>query len=69
LKGFEKKQRAVLQAKAYLTGNFYQLKPVQLPQGTWVHFDIEDNPLTESGQKHVYLWGFLKPGYGQTDFE
>jgi len=69
LKGFENMQRAVLQAKAYLDGNFYQTKPLTLPQGTWVHFDIEDNPLTESGQKHVYLWGFLKPGYCRSDFE
>ena len=69
LKGFEKKQRAVLQAKAYLSGDFYQLKSIDLPQGTWVHFDIEDNPLTESGLKHVYLWGFLKPGYDKSNFE
>jgi len=34
---------------------------VVLPQGQWIHFDIEDNPLTETGQKHVYLWGFLIP--------
>ncbi|MFA4994147.1 MAG: TM0106 family RecB-like putative nuclease [Bdellovibrionales bacterium] len=69
LKGLEKRQRAVLQAQAYLNGNFYQLRPLDLPQGTWVHFDIEDNPLTDSGQKHVYLWGFLKPNFGDKDFE
>lgn len=69
LKGFENKQRAVLQAKAYLSGALHQLKPIHLPQGTWVHFDIEDNPLTESGQKHVYLWGFLKPSYTLVDFD
>jgi predicted RecB family nuclease len=69
LKGFEKMQRAVLQARAYASGEYYQTGPLSLPQGTWVHFDIEDNPLTESGQKHVYLWGFLKPVYGKSDFE
>jgi uncharacterized protein len=69
LKGFEAKQRAVLQAKAYLNDEFYQLKPIQLPTGTYVHFDIEDNPLTSSGNKHVYLWGFLKPNYSKADFE
>lgn len=44
LKGFEHKQRAVLQAKSYLSGNAYQLSTVDLPKGSWVHFDIEDNP-------------------------
>ena len=40
-----------------------------MPEGTWVHFDIEDNPLAESIEKHVYLWGFLVPCYTDTDFE
>ena len=62
LKGVEKKQRAVLQAKAWQTGEYYQLHPIELPTGTWIHFDIEDNPLTSTGEKHVYLWGFLLPG-------
>ncbi|GJL73339.1 MAG: hypothetical protein NMNS01_25380 [Nitrosomonas sp.] len=69
LKGSEKKQRAVLQAKAYLTGEVFQLSPVLLPKGQWVHFDIEDNPLTGNGEKHVYLWGFLVPDYNQDNFE
>ncbi len=69
LKGHDKKQRAVLQAKAYLTGKFFQRHPISLPQGQWVHFDIEDNPLTENGEKHVYLWGFLAPDYSQDSFE
>lgn len=38
-----------------------------MPQGTWVHFDIEANPLTPSGEEHVYLWGFLKPPYNTKD--
>lgn len=61
LKGHEKKQRAVLQAKSYLTGEVFQRNPVTLPEGKWVHFDIEDNPLTGNGEKHVYLWGVLVP--------
>ncbi|GBE06995.1 PD-(D/E)XK nuclease superfamily protein [bacterium BMS3Abin11] len=69
LKGFEKKQRAVLQAKSYLTGEVFKLNPVSLPEGQWVHFDIEDNPLTGTGKKHVYLWGFLVPDYKNNNFE
>jgi len=73
LKGATIKQRAVLQAKAWLTGGQYSLAPVVLPLGQWIHFDIEDNPLTETGQKHVYLWGFLIPAQssetGQELFE
>lgn len=69
LKGYEKKQRAVLQAKSYMTGKVYKLRPVSLPEGQWVHFDIEDNPLTGSGEKHVYLWGFLVSDYGHDNFE
>ena len=69
LKGDTKKQRAVLQAKSYLTGEVFKLKPVALPEGDWVHFDIEDNPLTGSGEKHVYLWGFLVPEYNHENFE
>jgi len=69
LKGIDKKTRAVLQAKAYLTGKVFQLQPVTLPDGHWVHYDIEDNPLTSSGDKHVYLWGFLLPDYTDHDFD
>ncbi len=69
LKGSENKRRAVLQARSYLTGKVFQTTPVSLPTGQWVHFDIEDNPLTGNGQKHVYLWGFLVPGYSDNSFE
>ena len=69
LKGLEKRQRAVLQAKSYFDDSFHQLKPIVLPVGTWIHFDIETNPLTESGQEHVYLWGFLKPSYDGSCFD
>jgi uncharacterized protein len=69
LKGPEKKQRAVLQAKAWKTGEMYRLNDIVLPGGTWVHFDIEANPLTKNCEDHVYLWGFLKPGYDKNDFD
>ena len=73
LKGFDKKHRAVLQAKSYLSGEVFQLNPVDLPEGHWIHFDIEDNPLTGNGEKHVYLWGFLVPDFsgnnGHESFE
>lgn len=69
LKGFEKKQKAVLQAKSWLTGEVFKLSDFDLPEGTWIHFDVEDNPLEPSGNKHVYLWGFLKPNYGINEFE
>ena len=73
LKGFDKKNRAVLQAKSYLSGEVFKLNPVVLPDGHWIHFDIEDNPLTGDGNKHVYLWGFLvlniSGGNGDENFE
>ncbi len=69
LKGSDKKHRAVLQAKSHLSGEVFQLKPVELPKGHWIHFDIEDNPLTGNGEKHVYLWGFLVPDFSSDSDE
>ncbi|SFL20839.1 uncharacterized protein SAMN05216302_10429 [Nitrosomonas aestuarii] len=69
LKGYEKKQRAILQAQSYFSGEVHIITPVNLPDGQWVHFDIEDNPLTGTGEKHVYLWGFLVPDFSNADFE
>jgi len=68
LKG-EKKGRAVLQARAWFDGKVYQTGEVILPEGQWVHFDLEDNPLTGTGEKHVYLWGFLVSDYSDGAFE
>jgi len=64
-----RKYRAVLQAKSYLTGKLFKIKKFDLPEGTWVHFDIEVNPLTDNGIEHVYLWGFLKPSYNENAFD
>ena len=69
LKGEEKKQKAILQAQSWKTGKVYKLQDFSLPEGQWIHFDIEDNPLTASGEKHVYLWGFLVPDYSNDHFE
>ncbi|XOV85477.1 MAG: TM0106 family RecB-like putative nuclease [bacterium] len=69
LKGEDKIERAVLQAQSYLSGEVIQRSPVTLPDGQWIHFDIEDNPVTENSGKHVYLWGFLVPEYGPANFE
>ena len=41
LKGARNKLKAVLQAKSYLTHETYRIGDIQLPTGTWVHFDIE----------------------------
>ena len=69
LKGSLKKKRAVLQARSYLNNEMFNIAPINLPKGTWVHFDIEDNALTTTVDKHVYLWGFLAPVNGKNKFE
>jgi uncharacterized protein len=69
LKGIHKKYRAVLQAKAYKTDEMFTIQAPRIPEGTWVHFDIEANPLTDHGEEHVYLWGFLKPPYDASAFD
>lgn len=69
LKGYDNKLKATLQAKAYFTHQHYKIADPVLPSGTWVHFDIEDNPMTSSGEIHVYLWGLLKPPYDRESFE
>ncbi len=69
LKGHKKKHHAILQAKAYQTGEVYQLNDITLPEGTWIHFDIEDNPLTPTRERHVYLWGLLTAPYSNNDYD
>lgn len=66
-KGTAKKQRLVQQAQAYLSGELKVIAPIELPAGTWVHFDVEANPLPVTGNE-VYLWGLLEPGYNNADF-
>jgi predicted RecB family nuclease len=69
LSGIKRKQRAVVQAQSYLQNQVYQLNAIELPTGNWIHFDIEDNPLTATRERHVYLWGLLAPPYTQDDFD
>lgn len=69
LKGRERKFRAITQARAHLSGETYIVRDIDLPRGTYIHFDVESNPLTAEGVDHVYLWGFLIPGYTRNDYE
>ncbi|MDR4652505.1 MAG: TM0106 family RecB-like putative nuclease [Nitrosomonas sp.] len=69
LSGIKRKQRAVAQAQAHLQNQVIQLNAVKLPAGHWIHFDIEDNPLTGTRERHVYLWGLLAPPYTHADFD
>lgn len=69
LKGSKKKHRAILQANAFLRGELFKLGTPLLPEGAWIHFDIEDNPLAPNRERHVYLWGFLLPPYAQENFD
>ena len=54
LASLKKKQRAILQARSILNDETFQLKTITLPDGNWVHFDIEDNPLSATCDRHVY---------------
>ena len=67
LQSLEEKQRAVLQAKAYFSDQYYKMSSINIPDGTWVHFDIEGNPLNNTEKEHIYLWGFLNPPYNNID--
>lgn len=69
LSGPKRKQRAILQARSVLHDEIFRLKNVVLPEGNWIHFDIEDNPLATTLDRHVYLWGLLPPPYTQKDFD
>jgi len=69
LAGIKRKQRAVLQAQAHIQNEVFQLSGIDLPKGNWIHFDIEDNPLTATRERHVYLWGLLVPPYTPDDFD
>lgn len=65
----DRKTKAVFQAQAWKTGKITKLNDIVMPEGTWIHFDVETNPLTPDGHQQVYLWGFLKPPYRPEDFE
>ncbi|MCP5245296.1 MAG: TM0106 family RecB-like putative nuclease [Burkholderiales bacterium] len=69
LTGQKKKQRVILQARSSLHDELFQLNHIVLPEGNWIHFDIEDNPLATTCDRHVYLWGLLAPPYTQNSFD
>ncbi len=69
LSDVKRKRRAVVQARAYLQDQVFQLNNIELPEGNWIHFDIEDNPLTLTRERHAYLWGLLVPPYTHHDFD
>mgnify|MGYP006268345685 CR=1 FL=1 len=69
LNGAERKRAAILQARSLLHGEVHRLRGATLPAGTYVHFDIESDPLASLGIAETYLWGFLLPGYSAHDFE
>lgn len=64
------KERAILQAKSQLEGTATVLAEPQLPAGTWIHFDVEDYPLTKNfaDGNEVYLWGLLKAPFDESGF-
>ena len=67
LKGETARQLMVERAQVYLSGQWRLIEPPALPEGTWVHFDVESNPFEENGGQ-VYLWGLLMPDYETADF-
>jgi predicted RecB family nuclease len=69
LKGKAKKQRAILQARSYLSGELFRVAELAIPSGTQVHFDIEANPLSDELGTEVYLWGLLPPPYDSQSFD
>ncbi len=69
LSDVKRKRHAVVQARAYLQDQVFQLNNIELPTGNWIHFDIEDNPLTLTRERHVYLWGLLVPPYTHDGFD
>ena len=69
LKGLTRKRRAILQAQSILHDAVFLLRDIHLPAGTWIHFDIEDNPFTQTRVRYVYLWGLLEPPYTNNDFD
>lgn len=68
LKGADRKQRAVLQARSLKTGRVFRVSDASLPDGDYIHFDIESDPLAERAGGEVYLWGFLLPPHSGSSF-
>ena len=69
LKGPVRKKRLIAQAQSFVQEEIVQVEPFLLPEGTWIHFDVEANPLSQSFVNQVYLWGFIGPPYQKDSFE
>lgn len=69
LKGAQKKERAILQARSLQTGEVFSVATIELPPGDYIHFDVESDPMAQGGAGEVYLWGFLTPPYNRASFE
>jgi len=69
LKGRAKKERAILQARSLQSGKVFRVHDIGLPDGDYIHFDVESDPMARGGAGEVYLWGFLTPPDRQAVFE
>jgi uncharacterized protein len=69
LKGSLNKARSVLQARSLRTGKVFKVAEVDLPDGDYIHFDVESDPMARGGAGEVYLWGFLTPPDHDPSFE
>lgn len=69
LKGHKKKQRAILQARSLQSGAVFRVDDIRLPQGDYIHFDVESDPMAHGGAGEVYLWGFLTAPNTNSGFE
>ncbi|MEM7467538.1 MAG: TM0106 family RecB-like putative nuclease [Pseudomonadota bacterium] len=69
LRNPDKRLRIVQQAQSLVTGEVIIRQAPQWPRGTLIHFDIESDPLGGEGDGEVYLWGLLKPGSSDDEFE
>ena len=57
----DRKHQLIRQASAYLTQEVEVISAPDLPLDSWVHFDVESDPIANGGAGIVYLWGFLLP--------
>ncbi len=65
----EKRQRVIHQARSFLQGEVIELESPDLPEGTWIHFDVELNPFASVDGGQVYLWGLLPPPYSRKEYQ
>ena len=69
LRNPDKRLRIIQQAKSLTTGEVIVREFPQWPSGTYVHFDIESDPMGAGGGGEVYLWGLLTPPYRDGSFD